>query len=138
MAEDSKGKSAHAGLYVTGQGRKRHAKGEPKAKARPKGRPKGKAKPAQPAAPAKKTKLRRLKKAAQQKKAKVAKMNRGASGKLCVKDLMEKAKSKDEELFNSRPLFDYESGLCRLKVDQCHGMPWCKIRDAAHLYFKRQ
>lgn len=62
--------------------------------------------------------------------------NRTSHGALLVRQIMDKIKAMDEKVYPGNLLFDPDSQLCKLQIENCEKMPWSTLADAAHPYFK--
>ena len=125
----------HQGLFVSRQGRKKHARAKAKAQAdasteaRPKkrGRPKKAKKP-------RKTRLTKARKTMLLPET-LENLVRNPRGDKMIRQLMEKCRRLDLSLHPERKLFD-DNNRCCLKLGQCRGLPWGQFLDKAFAYFR--
>lgn len=138
-AEAPSRRTRHVGLFVRGQARKKRMQ-RVTAKAKAAAAKPGAKSVSKTTKEQKETKksAKKLKKAAPVVTVPPTTENyrRNGLGVELVKQQMEQLKHLDDLRNSSNLLFHEESELCRLTLPKCHGMPWKKILENAHPFFK--
>lgn len=124
-----KPKAAHYGLFVLRQGRKRKQNAKKNQKAK---------KTTKKSTKTKKTKLKAEKKKKEDPPIPEIQSNytRLPKGAALLQQVMRKAKNLDDMKFAGQEVFAKDTGLCKLKVGHCEGVPCEDFISSAHSYFK--